>query len=187
MTDAFEEKTLSSEFIFDGKVVHLYRDRIELPNGNESVREYVKHVGAVCVVPVTDEGEVICVRQYRYPIGRVMLEIPAGKLDSPDENPESAAMRELREETGATCKSLRFIGNYLSSPAILDECIRMYIAEELDFGETDPDDDEFVEVERIPIDELVSRICSGEIQDGKTQAAVLKTALIINGESKKIN
>ena len=156
-----EEKMISSEFIFDGKVVHLYCDRVSLPDGKTSVREYVKHIGAVCVVPVTDEGEIVCVRQYRYAVGRAMLEIPAGKLDSPDEDRREAALRELREETGASCKQLEYIGKFYSSPAILDECIYMYIARGLDFGETDPDDDEYIEIDKIPVDELVRMIGHG--------------------------
>jgi len=177
-----EEKTISSEFIFDGKVVHLYCDKVSLPDGKESVREYVKHIGAVCVVPITDEGEIVCVRQYRYAIGQALLEIPAGKLDSPDEDRQKAALRELREETGATCQKLDFIGKFYSSPAILDECIYMYMARGLDFGETDFDDDEYIEIEKIPVDELVRMICAGEVTDAKTQAAVLKAAILINAE-----
>ena len=176
------EKTVSSEDIFEGKVVHLFRDVVELPDGGTSTREFIRHVGAVCVVPVTDEGEIVCVKQYRYAIGRVMLEIPAGKLDCVGEDPVEAAKRELREETGATCRSLRFIGKYLGSPALLNENIWMYLAEGLEFGDTDLDDDEFLYVEKIPVNELVKKICDGEIEDGKTQAAVLKASLIINGE-----
>ena len=179
------EKTVSSEYIFDGKVIHLYCDEVELPDGNTSTREYIKHVGAVCVVPVTDEGEIVCVKQYRYAVGRAMLEIPAGKLDYVGEDPEEAALRELREETGALPKKFRFIGKYLGSPALLNENIWMYLAEGLEFGECDLDDDEFLNVEKIPVDELVERILSGEIEDGKTQAAVLKAALLINREKDK--
>ena len=177
-----EETQLSRKTIYDGKVLRVVCDEVLLPDGVQSVREFCIHVGAVCVVPVTDEGEIVCVKQYRYAIGRVMLEIPAGKLDFVGEDPVSAAKRELREETGATCRSLRFIGKYLGSPALLNENIWMYLAEGLEFGDTDLDDDEFLSVERIPVDELVERICSGEIEDGKTQAAVLKAALIINKE-----
>ena len=183
-----EEKMVSSELIFDGRVVHLYCDEVALPDGKRSVREYAKHVGAVCIVPVTDEGEIVCVRQYRYAIGRTLLEIPAGKLDSPDEDRREAAIRELREETGATCKRLDFMGDFYSSPALLDERISMYLARGLEFGETDFDDDEYIEIERIPVDELVRMICAGEILDAKTQAGVLKAAIIINaekGESEK--
>lgn len=170
----FEEKQKSSELIFDGKVLHLYRDEIYLPDGREAFREYCRHIGAVCVIPITDEGEVICVRQYRYPVADVMLEIPAGKLDYKGEDPREAALRELREETGATCKNLTFMGKYYSSPAILDECIYMYMAEGLEFGKTNPDDDEFLETVRIPIDELVAKIMRGEVPDGKTQTAVMR-------------
>ena len=177
-----EEKKVSSRLIFDGKVVHLYCDEVSLPNGDLSVREYVKHIGAVCVVPVTDEGEIVCVRQYRYAIGKAMLEIPAGKLDAPDEDRREAALRELREETGASCKRLDFIGDFYSSPAILDERISMYMARGLEFGDTDFDDDEYIEIEKIPVDELVRMICSGEITDAKTQAGVLKAAILINAE-----
>ena len=177
-----EEKKVSSRLIFDGKVVHLYCDEVSLPNGDLSVREYIKHIGAVCVVPVTDEGEIVCVRQYRYAIGKAMLEIPAGKLDAPDEDRREAALRELREETGASCKRLDFIGDFYSSPAILDERISMYMARGLEFGDTDFDDDEYIEIEKIPVDELVRMICSGEITDAKTQAGVLKAAILINAE-----
>lgn len=183
--EVYEEKKVSSKLIFDGKVVHLYCDEVSLPDGKRSVREYVKHIGAVCVVPVTDEGEIVCVRQYRYAIGKAMLEIPAGKLDAPDEDRREAALRELREETGATCKRLDFIGDFYSSPAILDERISMYMARGLEFGETDFDDDEYIEIEKIPVDELVRMICSGEVTDAKTQAAVLKAAILINAEKGK--
>ena len=172
----FKESTKSSELIFDGKVLHLYRDDIYLPDGREAFREYCRHIGAVCVVPITDDGEIICVRQYRYPVADVMLEIPAGKLDSRDEDPTDAVLRELREETGATCKKLTFMGKYYSSPAILDECIYMFMAEGLEFGDTDFDDDEFIESVRIPIDELVAMIMRGDVPDGKTQAAVMRAA-----------
>lgn len=178
----FTEKQITSELIFDGKIVHLYRDEIELPDGKPGVREVIRHLGAVCVVPLTENNEVICVRQYRYPIGRVMLEIPAGKLDSKEEDPYEAAMRELREETGATCEKLTFLGVYYPSPAILDECIRMYMAKDLSFGDTDPDEDEFIDTVKIPLDELCEKIACGEVQDGKTQAAVLKAAYLLNKE-----
>ncbi len=180
--EEFTETEKSSELIFDGKVLHLYRDEIYLPNGKEGFREYCRHIGAVCVVPVTDEGEIICVRQYRYAVGKTMLEIPAGKLDSRDEIPLDAAVRELREETGAIAKKITYMGEYFSSPAILDERIYMFLAEGLEFGETDFDEDEFIEIVKIPVDELVGMIMRGEIIDGKTQAAVMRAALAINNE-----
>ena len=170
----YTEKQLHSELIFDGKVLHLYRDDILLPDGKTGFREYCKHIGAVCVVPITAEGEVICVTQYRYAHHKTVLEIPAGKLDAPDEDPASAALRELREETGARCERLTSLGQLLTTPAFVDEVIDMYLAEGLTFGETSPDEDEFLDVVRIPLAELVERIVRGEITDAKTQAAVLK-------------
>ena len=170
----FEETTIDSQLIFDGKVLHLYKDDIRLPNGGTSMREYCKHGGAVCIVPLTSEGEVVCVRQYRYALQRVTLEIPAGKLDSPEEDHLEAALRELREETGYTPGKMTPIGDLATSPALLTEIIYMYLAEDLTAGETDPDDDEFIEFVKIPLEDMVKMIVSGEIQDSKTQAAVLK-------------
>ena len=176
---SFVESTVSSKLIYDGNILHVYKDEITLPDGKPAYREYNRHVGAVCVIPLTDKGEVICVRQYRYPIAEVLLEIPAGKLDYKGEDPESAARRELREETGATCRELIYLGKYLGSPAILDECIHMYLAKDLEFGDTDFDDDEFLETVRIPLDELVDMIMRGEVPDGKTQIAALRAYKMI--------
>lgn len=167
------ERTVRSELVYDGKVVHLYVDEIELPDGKHAIREYSHHIGAVAVVPLTDEGEVICVRQYRYAHRTVLTEIPAGKLDAPDEDHVEAALRELREETGAHCEKLTHLMTFRSTPAIFDEKIDLYLAEGLTFGDTDEDDDEFLEVVRIPLPELVDRILRGEVSDGKTVAAVM--------------
>ena len=178
--ERFEEKQLSSEKIFDGVILHVRKDTVSLPDGNEAFREYIQHVGAVCVVPLTDEGEVVCVKQYRYPIGQVTLEIPAGKLDSKDEDPTDAIIRELREETGAIAKKYTDLGEMIPSPAILGEKIRMYLAEDISFTDRNLDDDEFLEVERIPLNDLYKMVMSGEIKDAKTQIAVLKVWNLIN-------
>ena len=177
-----EEKTLSSTPIFDGKVLHVRLDGISLPNGSEATREYCHHNGAVCVIPITNEGDVVCVRQYRYPFHDALLEIPAGKLDTPDEDPTSAALRELREETGAVCERLTYMGLYYPSPAILDEKIYMYMAEGLTFGETDLDEDEFLEIVKIPIEELKDAVLNGCIRDGKTQSAVLRAWITLTSK-----
>ena len=176
----FKETTAESRLIFDGKVLHLYRDEINLPNGGRSMREYCKHGGAVAVVPLTDEGDVICIRQYRYALGRVTLEIPAGKLDSPDEDHREAALRELREETGYTPAVFTDIGPLATSPALLTEIIYCYLAEDMTEGETDPDPDEFLEMVKIPLEDMVDMILRGEIEDAKTQSAVLKVWAIKN-------
>jgi ADP-ribose pyrophosphatase len=178
------ERTVSSELLFDGKVVHLYFDNITLPDGKPATREYCRHIGAVCVIPITDNGEVICVRQYRYPFAEVLLEIPAGKLDFKGEPHLDAVKRELREETGAVSGKLTYLGKFYTSPAILDETIHMYMAEELSFGDTDFDEDEFIEVVRIPLDEMVQMVMGGEIPDVKTQTAVLKAAHILANRKK---
>lgn len=174
------EITKESELIFDGVVVHLYRDTVTLPDGGESVREYVKHLGAVCVVPITDNGEIILERQYRYAVGEVLVEIPAGKLDYAGEDVHEAALRELREETGAIPSELIDMGDYYGSPAIMGERIRMFMARGLKFGENDLDNDEFLEVFTLPLDEAVEMVLRGEIPDGKTQAGILRAKMMLD-------
>lgn len=174
------EKTKESQLIFDGVVVHLYRDTVTLPNGGESVREYVKHLGAVCIVPITEKGEVVLERQFRYAVGQTLVEIPAGKLDSADEDPKSADLRELKEETGATPDELIYLGDYYGSPAIMGERIYMYMARGLKFGETHLDKDEFLEVFTLPLDEAVDMVLQGKISDGKTQAALLRAKMMLD-------
>ena len=177
----FYEKPLGSECIFDGKIIHVYKDDIELPNGKPAFREVIRHVGGACIIPITDKGEVICVRQYRYPYARMIIEIPAGKLDSKNEDHRSAALRELREETGCSCEKLTYMGQMYGSPAILDEVIYMYMAEGLGDGELDLDEDEFVEVIKIPLDEMYQMVLDNKILDAKTQIAVMKAYAIRNG------
>ena len=178
---SMEEQTISTKTIFDGKVIHLHLDDIRLPDGNIGFREYCTHNGAVCVIPITANNEVICVRQYRYAIRKPLLEIPAGKLDSKDENPDEAVRRELREETGATSENITFLGIYYGSPALINEKIYMYMAQDLSYGQSDLDDDEFLEVIKIPLEDMVDMVLKGEIEDGKTQSAVLRAYMILNG------
>lgn len=177
------EKKLSSEQIFDGKVVKLFVDRVELPDGKEAIREIVRHPGAVCVIPVTDEGDVIMVKQYRYAFEQVMLEIPAGKLE-PGEDPLEAVKRELEEESGAVAHNIEYMGEIFTTVAIFDEKIHAYLATELEFKKAHPDDDEFLEVEKIPLSTLVDMVMKGEIKDAKTQIAILKANNILSSRKK---
>ena len=173
------EKQTSTENIFDGVILHVRRDMVALSNGNTTVREVIRHIGAVCVIPVTDSNEVIMERQYRYPLDRVILEIPAGKLDAADEDRFSAIQRELREETGYTADEWTEIGDFHPAPAYSDEFITMYLARGLHKGERHLDDDEFLDVYAIPLSDLVQDVMEGRISDAKTQVCILKAARIL--------
>lgn len=172
------EKTLSSEKIFDGRILHVRRDTVLLPNGHQSTREVVDHPGGVCVLALDDQERVLVVSQFRYPYGEVLRELPAGKLEY-GEDPAQAAIRELREETGAVAGTFQPLGELYPSPGYCGEIIRMYLARDLSFGDTDPDEDEFLGLERVPFSQLVEQVLSGEIKDAKTIAAVLKVKLLL--------
>ena len=172
-----EEVMVASEEIFDGHVVHLFKDTVELPNGKLATRETVRHIGAVAVVPLTDDGKVIVERQFRYPLGCVITEIPAGKLDSKDEDRLSAAKRELQEETGYTAEEWTDLGDYYPAAAYTDERISLYLAKGLKQGDRNLDEDEFLDVVAVDLEELVEDVLNGTITDGKTQAALLKEYL----------
>lgn len=178
MDDLFE-KQLSSEKVFSGVLLNVYSDEIELPNGNKSKREYIKHVGAACVVPLDNEGNIIIEKQFRYPFGRVLTEIPAGKLDSKKEPHLEAALRELREETGYSAEKMVYLGEFYPTCAYSDEIIHMYLATGLSQGSQQLDEDEFVGVEKMPLEKAVEEIMKGNILDGKTQTAILKAYLYI--------
>ncbi len=167
------ETTVSQEYFFKGHVINMRRDDIMLPNGLPATREVVEHPGGVCIAALTDQNELLFVRQYRYPYREELLEIPAGKL-TPGEDPLKAGIRELKEETGATATDYVSLGKLYPSPGYCDEVIHMYLATGLSYGEMDLDDDEFLEVERIPLDVAAKMVLTGEITDAKTQAAVLK-------------
>ena len=158
--------------------MHVVKDTVTLPNGEEAHREMCLHIGGVCVLPLLDDGRVIMERQYRYPHGRVFLEIPAGKLNYKGEDTLSAGQRELREETGAVAKKYTFLGQIDTTPALIDEKIHVYLAEDISFTEQELDDDEFLDVEYIPLKTLYKMVLDGEIKDAKTQIAILKTAAL---------
>lgn len=169
-----KENFIDREQIYDGVVLKVVRDRVSLPNGAEAYREMCLHVGAVAVLPLLEDGRVIMERQYRYPHGRVFLEIPAGKLDYPEEDLSEAVSRELREETGAIAEHYTYLGRIDTTPALINEKIHLYLAEGLTFGERELDEDEFLDVELIPLAQLYEMVMRGEIADAKTQIAVLK-------------
>lgn len=173
--DLREVKT-GSEEIFDGVILHVFKDTVQLPNGHPATREVIRHVGAVGVIPITDDGKVIIERQFRYPLDRVITEIPAGKLDSFTEDRLSAAKRELEEETGYTAKEWTELGDYIPTCAYCDERITLYLARGLTLGQRHLDEDEFLNFEAVPLTELVEQVMDGTITDGKTQVAVLKAA-----------
>lgn len=175
----FEEKQLEREEIYDGAVLHVVKDKILLPDGNTSIREFCLHKGAVAVIPITENNEAILVRQFRYAHHREFLEIPAGKFDFVGEEPLAAAARELEEETGAKAEEYVSLGVLDTTPALIDEKIWMYMARGLTFGEMHPDEDEFLSVEIIPLSDLIKMVMDGEIRDGKTQIAILKAARIL--------
>lgn len=182
---AFEhliEAPKGREEIFHGRVLHVVRDTVTMPNGREAKREVCLHGGAVAVLPLLSTGEVLMERQYRHAHGRVMWEIPAGKLEIGEgADPLAAAKRELREETGAVAEKYTDLGVLIPSPAVLSERIFMYLAEDISIEARSLDADEFLDVERVPLAELYREVMEGRISDSKTQIAVLK-AVVLRGE-----
>lgn len=172
------EKQLSSEYIYKGKIINLRRDKALLPNGAVSSREVVEHRGGVCVAALTENDEVLFVKQYRYPYSEVITEIPAGKRDRDGEDPLACGIRELKEETGAEAERFIPLGQLYPSPGYCGEIIWMYAAVGLSYGAQSPDENEFLDVEKIPLETAVEMIISGKIKDAKTQAAVLKLKLL---------
>lgn len=170
--DLIEEK-VSSEDVFDGNLLHVKKDTVRLPNGNIAYREWIKHPGASAVVPVTPEGRLIFVRQYRYPIQQVTLEIPAGKLDAEGEDPLDCARRELSEETGYQAEKYTFLTKLATTVGFSNEFIYIYAAEGLTAGRQHPDEDEFINVCTLTMDEAMAKVRSGEICDAKSITAVL--------------
>lgn len=169
------EREISREIRFEGKIFKTAVCRAELPNGTIVSREVSVHSGGVGILPVDNDGYGYFVRQFRYGAQKVLLEVPAGKLEYGEE-PLPAALRELSEETGFKCKNAVSMGTAYSSPAILTEVIHLYLATDLDVGDAHPDNDEFLELERIKLTDAVQMVLNNEIEDGKTQILVLKAA-----------
>lgn len=167
------EKKISSENIYDGTLLHVKKDKVELPNGDISYREWIKHPGASAVIPVTDNNEIILVRQYRYPIQSLTMEIPAGKLDVAGEDPLECAKRELEEETGYSAQEYHFLTKLATTVGFSDEFIYIYAARGLKAGQQHTDEDEFINVVTVPLAKAVEMVHSGEILDGKSVVAIL--------------
>lgn len=173
------ERKLGRKEIFQGRIVNVHVDTVALPNGDTAVREVVDHPGGVAVLALDERNNVLTVTQYRYPFGRALLEIPAGKLDHPGEDPYGAGLRELREETGAVPGVYEPLGRILPSPGCYGETLHLYLARDLKMEEQHLDEDEFLNVDWVPFGEMVRRCLSGEIEDAKTVAAVLKAKLLL--------
>lgn len=175
----FEEKTLERKEIFTGNLISVHVDEVELPDGNTSTREIVKHPGAVAVIPLTEDGKIVMVKQYRKPLERTLIEIPAGKIE-PNEAPEVTAIRELEEETGYTTEQLKYVTSFYTSPGFADEIIHLYFTdtilplEEKVAG----DDDEFIEIVELTLAEAEQCIKDNKIYDAKTAYAIMYIKLM---------
>lgn len=176
------EKTLNKNTVFQGKIINVRRDDALLPNGKTAIREVIEHNGGVCIAAITDNNELIFVRQFRYPYSEVILELPAGKLEK-GEDPFEAGKRELEEETGRTAGIYRDMGLFYPTPGYCGEIIHLYAARNLTETKMHLDDDEFLEPVLIPVEKAVEMVLGGELRDGKTQALILKiNELIRRGE-----
>lgn len=169
------ERVINSRRIYDGTIIAVRVDTVELADGRRSQREVVEHGQAVAIVPVLDNGRIVMVRQYRLPVGRVMVELPAGSLD-PEETPESAAQRELQEETGYRAERLHRLGGFYVAPGYCTEYIHVYAAFGLSESRLAADEDEVIEVDALPLDHLLTRMDTGEIEDAKTICGLLAYA-----------
>ena len=166
------EEVIDSEVAWSGKIFDVERLAVRLPDGRQSIRDVVRHPGAVAIVALTENGKIALVRQYRTALGRVTVEIPAGKLE-PGEDPLACARREHREETGFTAGRIAYLTTIASSVGFSDELIRIYLATQLTFEGADPDDDEFLNIDLVPVGELVDAVLDGKIEDAKTVVGAL--------------
>ena len=178
----FEEDTISSERIYEGRILNLRRDKVHVHSGQESFREIVEHNGGVAIAAVTDEGKMVLVRQYRKAAGKDLLEVPAGKIEQDEKDHLLVAIRELKEETGYTAGRMTFLSAFYTSVGYSTEIIHLYLAEHLTAGETCFDEHEAIEIEEYTLGELMSMIRSGEVCDAKTIAAILLTDQLLSAK-----
>ena len=171
-----EEKTTKKNLIYDGKILQLYNDEILTPGGKIAYREYVNHHGGASVLAVDDDNNIYMVEQYRYAYKQLLLEIPAGKLEK-GEDAKVCAIRELKEEIGAECKEIKQMALVYPTPGYTNEPLYIFVATGLTFGDTKWDDDEYLNIKKIPFDKALEMVKSGEIKDGKSVVAILRYAL----------
>ena len=170
------EKKISSEPVFDGCLLHVKRDEVELPNGHTAIREWIQHPGASAVIPLLPDNQIILVRQFRYPVGQITLEVPAGKLDKVGEDPIECAKRELSEETGYTAGKIWKLTTIATTVGFTDEYIHLYAATDLTAGDKHPDSDEFINAVKVPLIAAVQMVESGKIFDAKSAVSILLLA-----------
>lgn len=176
-TDSFlSEKKLSSKKVFDGKLLQVYSDQVELPDKSTSVREWIKHPGASAVVPVFEDGTIMLLQQFRYPPNKTFIEVPAGKIDA-GEDQKTTAKRELFEESGVKCENLKEVGSFYPAIGYADEIIYVYVGWGLTEESQSVDDDEFLLKYRIPFSKALNMIKTGEISDGKTICSLIQASL----------
>lgn len=181
LEERLTERVVSRKEVFQGILIGVEQWAVELYGGKPALREIVRHVGAAAVVPVDAAGNVTLVRQFRVAMGRVLTEIPAGKKDSPQEDPLRCAQRELSEETGLTAATWRCLTTIDTSPGFLTERIALYLATDLTQGETHPDEDEFLGLVRMPLAEAVQQVMAGAFADAKTAVGLLMAWQILSG------
>ena len=169
---ALAERPLTEDVAWTGRIFNVDRLRVELPDGRVAIRDVVRHPGAVAIVALTDDGRIYLVRQYRTALARVTVELPAGKL-APGEDPLECASRELLEETGMSAEKIAFLTTIATSDGFTDELIHIYMATGLTFTCSDPDADEFINVDLVPLEELVDAVLDGRIEDAKTVVGAL--------------
>lgn len=167
------EQTISSTPVFNGKLLHVFLDEVRLPDKTIATREWIKHPGASAVVPVFENGDIMMVRQFRYPVSQIFYEVPAGKID-PQEKAGSTASRELKEEAGLTCQNFTYIGHFYPSIGYTNEIIHLYVAWDITHQQQQVDEDEFIIKKRIPFSEAVGMVHNGEISDGKSIVTLLR-------------
>ncbi|MBE7048312.1 MAG: NUDIX hydrolase [Ruminococcaceae bacterium] len=175
------ETTIATEKIYEGQIITVRKDTVALPNGGKSLREIVEHPGGVAVVAIDENEMVYMVRQYRHAFGDVVMEIPAGKLDDGEE-PNDCCVRELAEETGLSAGRYDYLGKFMLSPGFCKEWIHIYLARDLSIGKAHLDPDEFLEVIKVPLSQLVAMIMDNKLQDAKTVMGILKAWVMIREE-----